>query len=168
MRLRAYELRLTSPPVEVAVDRLEEDRRMKVCTFLIALALLAPSPSFADHATLASGVAPEGHDLEIELKIGQDFFRLGGHVPGPGGVASGWLNGRLLPGGFSVDGRLKPETGRPYNFKFDVDGLDRLATMGTGTRTAPPLEDRRMKVSVSDAMAAVSTRGTPSRGGDAP
>jgi len=82
-----------------AVDRLE-DRRMKVSVFLIALALLAASPSFAEHATLASGVAPEGHDLEIELKIGQDFLRLGGHVLGPGGVASGWLNGRLRPGGF--------------------------------------------------------------------
>ena len=131
---------------------------MKVSVFLIALGLLAASPSFAEHATLASGVAPEGHDLEIEFKIGQDFFRLGGHVLGPGGVASGWLNGRLRPGGFSVDGRLKPETGRPYNFKFDVDGLDRLGTMGTWTRTAPPL---------GDAMAAVSTRATPARG-DAP
>ena len=141
---------------------------MKVGVFLIALGVLAASPSFAEHATLASGVAPEGHDLEIELKIGPDFFRLGGHVPGAGGVASGWLNGRLRPGGFSVDGRLKPETGRPYSFKLDLDGLDRLGTMGTWTRTAPPLEERRMKVSVGDTMAAVSTRGTPSRGGDAP
>ena len=131
---------------------------MKVSVFLIALGLLAASPSFAEHATLSSGVAPEGHDLEIELKIGPDFLRLGGHVLGPGGVASGWLNGRLRPGGFSVDGRLKPETGRPYNFKFDVDGLDRLGTTGTWTRTPPPL---------GDAMAAVSTRATPSRG-DAP
>ena len=141
---------------------------MKVSMLLIALGLLTASPSFADHARLASGVAPEGHDLEIELKIGQDFFRLGGHLLGPDGVASGLLNGRLRPGGFSVDGRLKPETGRPYNFKIDLDGLDKLGTIGTWTRTPPPLEDRRMKVSVGDSMAAVSTRVTPSRGGDAP
>lgn len=127
---------------------------MKVSVFLIALGLLAASPSFAEHATLSSGVAPEGHDLEIELKIGQDFFRLGGHVLGPGGVASGWLNGRLRPGGFSVDGRLKPETGRPYNFKFDADGLDRLGTMATSAR---------MATSQGDALAATSTRATPSR-----
>src|SRR5262245_65678085 len=109
---------------------------MKVSVFLIALGLLAASPSFAEHATLSSGGAPGGHDLDIELKIGQDFFRLGGHVLGPGGVASGWLNGRLRPGGFSVDGRLKPETGRRYNLKFDVDGLVRVGMMGTWTRAA--------------------------------
>jgi hypothetical protein len=132
---------------------------MKVGVFLIAVVLLAASPSFADHATLASRVAPDSHDLEIEVKIGQDFFRLGGHVLGAGGVASGWVNGRLRPGGFSVDGRLKPESGRPYNFKFDVDALDRLGTTGTWTRTGP---------AIGDAVAAVSTRGTPLRGGDAP
>src|SRR5262249_57913392 len=109
-----------------AVDRLE-DRRMKVSVFLIALGLLAASPSFAEHATLASGVVPEGHDLEIELKIGQDFLRLGGHVLGPGGVASGWLNGPPRPRRFSVVRRLEPPTRRAYNFQFH---RDRLATIG--------------------------------------
>ena len=76
------------------------------------------APARAEH----NGQAParDSVDLNLDLKIGGEGFRLGGTVFGLEGVYGAWLNGAVRPDGFSVDGRLQhPE--RAYNFKFNAD-----------------------------------------------
>src|SRR3989442_12734383 len=86
---------------------------------LMACALLAlAAPARAEH----NGQAParDSVDLNLDLKIGGEGFRLGGTVFGLEGVYGAWLNGAVRPDGFSVDGRLQhPE--RAYNFKLNAD-----------------------------------------------
>jgi len=69
-----------------------------------------------------NGQAParDSVDLNLDLKIDGEGFRLGGTVFGLEGVYGAWLNGAVRPDGFSVDGRLQhPE--RAYNFKLNAD-----------------------------------------------
>jgi len=119
-----------------------EDRRMKVSVLLVVLVLAAAWPAFADHmmaergdtATASAepaspGVAPENHDLDLELKVGHDHFRLGGRLFGRSGVAGAWLNGQVRPWGFSLDGRVQQDARRGYDFKFDADVRDWLRTV---------------------------------------
>jgi len=86
---------------------------------LMACALLTlAAPARAEHNSQAP--ARDSVDLNLDLKIGGEGFRLGGTVFGLEGVYGAWLNGAVRPDGFSVDGRLQhPE--RAYNFKFNAD-----------------------------------------------
>ena len=115
---------------------------MKVSVLLVVLLLVAAWPAFADHmmaergddamaaaGPASPGVAPENHDLDLELKVGHDHFRLGGRLFGRSGVAGAWLNGQVRPWGFSLDGRVQQDARRGYDFKFDADVRDWLRTV---------------------------------------
>src|SRR5436309_14504129 len=72
---------------------------------LMACALLTlAAPARAEH----NGQAParDSVDLNLDLKIGGEGFRLGGTVFGLEGVYGAWLNGAVRPDGFEVDGSL--------------------------------------------------------------
>jgi hypothetical protein len=85
---------------------------------LIVLSLVCTVPAFAEHKA-------ESQDLDIEVKVGRDHFRVGGRLFGPSGVGA-WLNGRLRPGGLSLDGRVQRDERRVFNFTLDADLLDWL------------------------------------------
>jgi hypothetical protein len=64
-------------------------------------------------------------NLDIDLKLGRDSFRVGGRVLGGRSVWGAWLNGQVRDRGFSLDGRLQGDD-KAYNFKLDADILDWL------------------------------------------
>jgi hypothetical protein len=64
-------------------------------------------------------------NLDIDLKLGRDSFRVGGRVLGGQSVWGAWLNGQVRDRGFSLDGRLQSDD-KAYNFKLDADILDWL------------------------------------------
>jgi hypothetical protein len=65
-------------------------------------------------------------DLDVQIKLGKDGFRLGGRLFGPDGVAGAWLNGRVERDGVVLDGRIQEPNGRTFNFKLDADILGLL------------------------------------------
>jgi hypothetical protein len=76
------------------------------------------APALAEHNGQTS--ARDSVDLNLDVKIGRDGFRLGGTVFGLEGVYGAWINGAVRPEGFSVDGRVQhPE--RAFNFKLNAD-----------------------------------------------
>jgi hypothetical protein len=105
-------------------------------TIFVVLLLLFTVPAFAEHNSLD---ASQTRDLDIEVKVGRDHFRLGGQLFGPNGVAGAWLNGRLRPWGLSLDGRVQPDGKRAFNFKFDAEVLDWLRLGGLGGPYSPPI-----------------------------
>lgn len=59
-------------------------------------------------------------DVDVDVQVGPDGFRLGGRVLGPQGVWGAWLNGTARRDGFTLGGRMqRPD--RATNFKFDLD-----------------------------------------------
>ena len=61
------------------------------------------------------------HSLDLNLRLGRDGFRLGSRLFGPQGYTGGaWLNGRLRPDGFRLDGRVEHD-GKSHDFKLDAD-----------------------------------------------
>jgi hypothetical protein len=109
-------------------------RVLAVTALLLALA----APAFAEHngpPPREDAVAPEargpdrpflGRDLDVQIKLGRDGFRLGGRLFGPEGVAGAWLNGRFGRSGIVLDGRVQEPSGRSFNFKLDADILGLL------------------------------------------
>jgi len=86
---------------------------------LMAGALFAlAAPAVAEH----TGQAParDAIDLNLDLKVGKDGFRLGGTLLGLEGLYGAWINGVIRGEGFTVDGRVQhPE--RAFNFKINAD-----------------------------------------------
>ena len=106
---------------------------------VMLVSLVFTIPAFADHRTFDGGSEAvvssgsptarglsESHDLDIEVKVGRDHFRLGGRFLGPDGVAGAWVNGRVRPWGLSLDGRVQYDGWRAFNFKLDAELLDWL------------------------------------------
>src|SRR5262249_57332674 len=91
---------------------------------MLSVALIAGSlsilaaPALAEH----NGQTPvrDSVDLNLDLKVGKDGFRLGGTLLGLEGLYGAWINGAVRPEGFSVDGRVQhPE--RSFDFKINAD-----------------------------------------------
>jgi hypothetical protein len=100
-----------------------------------ALVALAAAPAAAEHDRSAS--SGPAVDLNLDLKVGRDGFRLGGQLFGAGGVWGAWLNGERRPGGFTFDGRLQ-DPARAFNFTMNAEILDWLLGVSPGTgRDAP-------------------------------
>lgn len=89
---------------------------MRATLIAAGLALLVVAgPAWAEH-----GAEPGSVDLNVDLRVDSDGFRLGGQLLGLGKVYGAWLNGRMRADGLSVDGRVQ-EGGRAFNFKFNAD-----------------------------------------------
>lgn len=98
---------------------------------------VAVGPARAEHLTLAPAeptateerrTPSEGRptvDINIDIKLGTDGFRMGGRVTSPQGVWGGWLNGTIRPDGFTLDGRVQ-DPDRATNFKLNADVLEWL------------------------------------------
>lgn len=98
------------------------------------LTALAAAPAAAEH----NGPSPRPSvDLNLDVKVGRDGFRLGGQLCGPDGVWGAWLNGARRPGGVTLDGRLE-EPGRAFNFKLNGEILDSLLRLWPGAETGAP------------------------------
>lgn len=108
-----------------------------IAASLVAWVALGVPAADAEHLTLqpdAAGSAEqrlpssEGRgtlDVDVDVTLDVDGFRLGGRVLGPRGVWGAWLNGTARRGGFTLDGRLqRPD--RATNFKLDADIFERL------------------------------------------
>jgi len=99
---------------------------MKRTLFVVLIGgalLTAAMPARAEHNTPAA--SRDSVDLNMDLKIGRDGFRLGGTVFGLEGVYGAWLNGAVRPDGFSIDGRVQ-HPDHAYNFKLNADVADWL------------------------------------------
>jgi len=91
---------------------------------LVGGALLAAvMPARAEHNTPAP--SRDSVDLNVDIKIDRDGFRLGGTVFGLEGVYGAWFNGAVREDGFTVDGRIQ-HPDRAYNFKLNGDVADWL------------------------------------------
>ncbi len=107
-----------------------------VAALLIAGAALGAPPAGAEHLTPPpDATGPEERaalDLTLGLTLRADGFRLGGQVLGPHGVWSGWLDGRVRPGGFALDGRVQ-DGERATDFRLDAEIVERLLRGGPGS-----------------------------------
>jgi hypothetical protein len=111
----------------------------RIITLALAVVLFATvGPATAEHNALVEPprdgmVGPgESSNLDVQIKIGLDQFRVGGRLFGPNGVAGAWLNGERTAKGFALDGRLQSESGRALNFKVDAEALDRMTRAALG------------------------------------
>jgi hypothetical protein len=107
-----------------------------------ALALTTAGPACAEHngpparedpaARDAASVERKGSDtdLDVQIKLGKEGFRLGGRLFGRDGVAGAWLNGRIERDGLVLDGRIQEPNGRTFNFRLDADVLGLLLRRG--------------------------------------
>jgi hypothetical protein len=74
------------------------------------------TPAWAEHNAPPS----KSVDLDVDLRVHRDGFRLGGHLLGLSQAYSGWLNGEVRPEGLTLDGRIQ-EGDRAFNFKFNAE-----------------------------------------------
>ncbi|MBI2218614.1 MAG: hypothetical protein HYU51_15105 [Candidatus Rokubacteria bacterium] len=118
---------------------------MKPIVIAVIVLMTAVTPAWAEHRTLGeadvAGAAerptteramaggPSSTDLELQLGLGLNGFRLGGRLLGPDGVAGAWLNGGMGPNGFALDGRVQRNDGRAWNFKLDAEMIDDAARL---------------------------------------
>jgi uncharacterized protein len=103
------------------------DVRARLAAVVACLVLLVGTPAMAEHLTLDPGArasAPRPFDADVNLRVDEDGFHVGGRLLGLGGI---WLRGRLRDRGVTLDGQLQGD--RTYNFRLDADterGLPRL------------------------------------------
>jgi uncharacterized protein (TIGR00251 family) len=99
--------------------------RLVAVTAALLLPLIAPSlvaPVAAEHLTLDPGARPpstRSFDADVNARLHDDGFSIGGRLFGFGQSLGGWLRGRLREGGVTLDGQLLGE--RSFNFRLDAD-----------------------------------------------
>jgi hypothetical protein len=103
--------------------------RLVIMLLVFAMMVVAAPVARAEHMTFAGepdvAASDPGRTLDVQVRLGKDWFRMGGRLLGGVGVPGAWLNGQIRPDGFAIDGRVQNDTGRAYNFKFDA-ALDDL------------------------------------------
>jgi uncharacterized protein len=106
------------------------DVRARLAAVVACLVLLAGTPAMAEHLTLDPGArasTPRPFDADVNLRVDEDGFHVGGRLLGLGQPLGIWLRGRLRDRGMTLDGQLQGD--RTYNFRLDADterGLPRL------------------------------------------
>ena len=104
-------------------------RRLSVL-FVIG-ALLAVAVSAAAEPTAWRGSV----DMNVNVEIGGDGFRLGGSITGLEGVYGAWINGTLHRDGLTVDGRVEqPERTHGFTLNADISKWLRPSTSGPDNR----------------------------------
>lgn len=85
-----------------------------------ALALALAVVAGVAPRALAEPADPRGPaDATLELRIGDDRFRLGGRVVTPDGLWGFWLDGARREQGLALQGRVQRD-GRGLNFSLDT------------------------------------------------
>jgi uncharacterized protein (TIGR00251 family) len=106
------------------------DVRARLAAVVACLVLLLGTPAMAEHLTLDPGArafTPRPFDADVNLRVDEDGFHVGGRLLGLGQSLGIWLRGRLRDRGVTLDGQLQGD--RTYNFRLDADterGLPRL------------------------------------------
>ena len=106
------------------------DVRARLAAVVACLVLLVGTPAMAEHLTLHPGArasAPRPLDADVNVRVDEDGFHVGGRLLGLGQSLGIWLRGRLRDRGVTLDGQLQGD--RTYNFRLDADtdrGLPRL------------------------------------------
>lgn len=72
------------------------------------------APAWAEHEKSSSV------DLNVDLRVNRDGFRLGGQLLGLGHTYGAWLNGEVRPDGLRLDGQVQ-DGGHAFNFKLNAD-----------------------------------------------
>jgi uncharacterized protein (TIGR00251 family) len=99
------------------------DVRARLAAVLAVAVLLVATPASADHLRLdpnARPVAPRLFDADVNVRMEDGGFRIGGRLWGFGQTLGAWLRGRVRDGGVTLDGQLHGD--RTYNFRLDADG----------------------------------------------
>jgi hypothetical protein len=86
-------------------------------------------PAAAEHGEVQTSV-----DLNVDLKMTRDGFRLGGQLLGLGRPYGVWVNGEVRSDGLSLDGRVQ-DGARAFNFKLNAD----IARWLLGTLVKDPI-----------------------------
>lgn len=93
-------------------------RRLIAVSLLAAIVMtVALMPAAAEHEGAAS---KQSIDLNVDLRVDRDGFRVGGQLFGLGGVYGAWLNGQFGHRGLTLDGRVQ-DASRAFNFKLNAD-----------------------------------------------
>lgn len=96
-----------------------------VAAFLVAGLALGAPPARAEHLTRQPDAARPAKerralDVDLNMKLGSGGFRLGGRLSAPHGVWGGWLDGKVRPDGFTLDGRVQAGE-RTRDFRLNAD-----------------------------------------------
>jgi hypothetical protein len=101
----------------------------------LAFAQEVDVPRLADETSAACSVPPgvppavssdarrPSKSLDIDVKIDDRGFRLGGRVSGSKGLSGAWVGAQLRGDGVTLDGRLEGDDGPTRDFKLNVDLL---------------------------------------------
>jgi hypothetical protein len=99
------------------------DVRARLAAVVAAVLLVCALPAAAEHLTLDPGarpIAPRPFDADVNVRLEDGGFHIGGRLLGFGQSLGAWLRGRLRDGGVTLDGQLRGD--RTYNFRLDADG----------------------------------------------
>ena len=102
----------------------------------LAFAQEVDVPRLAEETSAAASSVPPGappavssdarrpsKSLDIDLKIDDKGFRLGGRLSGSKGLSGAWLGAQLRGDGVTLDGRLEDHDSPTRDFKLNVDLL---------------------------------------------
>jgi hypothetical protein len=98
--------------------------RVRLAAVVTGVLLSCAVPAVAEHLTLDPGarpVAPRPFDADVNVRVDDGGFEIGGRLAGFGQTLGAWLRGRVRDGGVTLDGQVRGD--RTYNFRLDADGL---------------------------------------------
>ena len=98
--------------------------RARLAAALTGVVLLCAAPACAEHLALdpsARPLAPRPFDADVNVRLEDGGFHVGGRIAGFGQSFGAWLRGRVRDGGVTLDGQLRGD--RTYNFRLDGDGV---------------------------------------------
>ena len=81
------------------------------------LTTFAVTPAISEHTSAES---KRSIDLNVDLRVDREGFRLGGQLFGLEGVYGAWLNGQFGQRGLTLDGRFQ-DRDRAFNFKLNAE-----------------------------------------------
>ncbi len=82
------------------------------------------TPVWAEH-NAPNGTPNTSVNLDVDLRVHRDGFRLGGQLRGLAQSYGAWLNGEVRPDGLRLDGRVE-DGGRAFNFTLNAEILEWL------------------------------------------
>ena len=106
------------------------DVRARLAAVVACLVLLVATPAVAEHLMLEPGArpsAPGPFDADVNVRVDDHGFHLGGRLFGFGQSLGVWLRGQRRDRGVTLDGQLQGD--KTFNFRLDADterGLPRL------------------------------------------
>ncbi|HEY3065609.1 MAG TPA: hypothetical protein VGL09_07435 [Methylomirabilota bacterium] len=101
---------------------------MKNAFVVVALLTVVAGSAHAEHLTLAPEARGGGATwpgLDLEFRLGDGGFRLGGRMLGERGAYGAWLSGHVAADGFVLDGHVQ-EPDKDHHLTLDSRKLEAL------------------------------------------